>query len=170
MPKKIFFLLVLFTSCFSLSAQNCNPVGQFSFMGELKSNSVQFFPWVTPPTFPNAQINTLNCSEKNQLLSKDKYQLIQKLIFSAEPALVVMQKNEDLNLPGGSRCVLDVVSAELIFASSWQVKPDPCEKNGLILVLFGNDKNALYLPKDQIKILSYREPASTKKILKKADK
>jgi hypothetical protein len=76
MSKKILFISFLISFNLSWAANNCNPIGQLSYMSNLKSNSVEFLAFDTKPLLSKAQINTLNCNEKKHLLTSDKYQVI----------------------------------------------------------------------------------------------
>jgi hypothetical protein len=118
---------------------------------------VEFFNDDLKPLISKAQINTFNCTEKKYLLSADKYLTIQKLIFSAEPAFIIIQKE---NAPDGLRCVIDAAPADSVFSKKWTTQLDSCEKNNLVKIVFNNENQGIYISKDSLEFLSKRSPSS----------
>jgi hypothetical protein len=82
------------------------------------------------------------------------------MIFSAEPALIIIQKEK---APSTSFCVVDVLSMNAVLSKTWIAKPDDCEKSNLIKVFFNKANEGVYLPKEHLSFISQRNPSSIKK-------
>lgn len=130
---------------------NCSPIGQFSTLGSLKGKSVHFFESGVKLSVDSAQINTINCREKQQLIAKDNYKEIQNLAASAETAFSVIEEK------GKSRCLTYVASMKNMLYQKFKLEKDQCASKGFAKVTFENEKKAIYLSKDQIEFLNLRK-------------
>ena len=106
------FILISTASLLCRASEGCNPVAQLAYIGTLHSQSVQFQPFYRQISFASAQINTINCREKKQLLKNNKYKEIQSLHASGDLVFVTV------NQQGDSRCMLDLVNGKTLFTKS----------------------------------------------------